>query len=99
MHSDRRRRTEVLSHLLEKAGVQGYLTTDDLMEVYPEVNKDAERLSVILMALRRRGVDILDSEDGTIQRMNPRPLSLNLNPRTPPSQTMPLPPTIRLDST
>lgn len=62
MHSDRRRRTEVLSHLLEKAGVQGYLTTDDLMEVYPEVNKDAERLSVILMALRRRGVDILDTE-------------------------------------
>jgi RNA polymerase primary sigma factor len=32
------------------------------MEVYPEVHKDAERLSVILMALRRRGVDILDSE-------------------------------------
>jgi RNA polymerase primary sigma factor len=48
--------------LLEKAGVQGYLTTDDLMEVYPDVHKDAERLSVILMALRRRGVDILDSE-------------------------------------
>lgn len=64
MHSDRRKRTEVLSHLLEKAGVQGYLTTDDLMEVYPEVNQDAERLSVILMALRRRGVDILDSDGG-----------------------------------
>ncbi len=62
MHPDRRRRTEVLSHLIEKAGVQGYLTTDDLMEVYPEVNQDAERLSVILMALRRRGVDILDSD-------------------------------------
>ena len=62
MHPDRRRRTEVLSHLLEKAGVQGYLTTDDLMEIYPEVHKDAERLSVILMALRRRGVDIVDTE-------------------------------------
>ena len=52
MHSDRHKRTEVLSHLLEKAGVKGYLTTDDLMEVYPDVNKDTERLSVILMALR-----------------------------------------------
>jgi len=62
VHPDRRKRKEVLSHLLEKAGVQGYLTTDDLMEVYPEVNEDAERLSVILMALRRRGVDIVDSE-------------------------------------
>ncbi len=62
VHPDHRKRKEVLSHLLEKAGVQGYLTTDDLMEVYPEVNEDAERLSVILMALRRRGVDIVDSE-------------------------------------
>lgn len=62
MHPDRRKRKEVLSHLLEKAGVQGYLTTDDLIEVYPEVNEDAERLSVILMALRRRGVDIVDPE-------------------------------------
>jgi RNA polymerase primary sigma factor len=74
VHPDRQRRTEVLSHLLEKAGVQGYLTTDDLIEVYPEVNKDAERLSVILMALRRRGVDILDSEgdyDATIDDSTP----------------------------
>ena len=62
VHPDRRNRKEVLSHLLEKAGMQGYLTTDDLMEVYPEVNEDAERLSVILMALRRRGVDIVDTE-------------------------------------
>ena len=74
MHPDRHRRTEVLSHLLEKAGVQGYLTTDDLMEVYPEVNKDAERLSVILMALRRRGVDILDSngaDDASVDEITP----------------------------
>ncbi len=62
-HPDRRRqRDEVLHLLLEKAGVQGYLTTDDLMEAYPEVNTDAERLSVILTVLRRRGVDIVDAE-------------------------------------
>lgn len=80
MHSDRRRRTEVLSHLLEKAGVQGYLTTDDLMEVYPEVNKDAERLSVILMALRRRGVDILDSEEGEDAVDESTPLEFDFEP-------------------
>ena len=81
MHSDRRRRTEVLSHLLEKAGVQGYLTTDDLMEVYPEVNKDAERLSVILMALRRRGVDILDSEEGDDTADESTPLEFEFEPQ------------------
>jgi RNA polymerase primary sigma factor len=55
-----RHRNEVLNTLLEKAGVQGYLTTDDLIEAYPEV--DSERLSVILLALRRRGVDVYDPE-------------------------------------
>ena len=48
--------------LLEKADVQGYLTTEDLMEFYPNGDEDAEHLSAIVLALRRRGVDILDRE-------------------------------------
>ena len=52
--------------LLEKADVQGYLTTEDLIEVYPDVSKDAEHLSAILVVLRRRGVDILD-DDGILE--------------------------------
>ena len=80
MHSDHHKRTEVLSHLLEKAGVQGYLTTDDLMEVYPDVNKDTERLSVILMALRRRGVDILDADGGDETGDEAAPLESELEP-------------------
>ncbi|MEN6409554.1 MAG: sigma-70 family RNA polymerase sigma factor [Anaerolineaceae bacterium] len=49
--------------LLEKADVQGYLTTEDLMEVYPNGDEDAEHLSALVVALRRRGVDILDREN------------------------------------
>lgn len=94
MHVDRRKRTEVLSHLLEKAGVQGYLTTDDLMEVYPEVNKDAERLSVILMALRRRGVDILDSENGDETADEDTPLEFDFE-----SQGKPIPESFAVDDT
>jgi RNA polymerase primary sigma factor len=60
---DRRRRNrEILDLLLEKASVQGYLTTDDLLEVYPDVGEDAERLSVIMLSLRHRGVDVVDPE-------------------------------------
>ena len=60
---DRRHRNrEVLSLLLEKASVQGYLTTDDLLEISPEVGEDTERLSVIMLALRNRGVDVMDPE-------------------------------------
>jgi RNA polymerase primary sigma factor len=59
----RNRSTEILSMLLEKADIQGYLTTEDLMEVYPNASDDRERLEAILGTLRRRGVDILDPED------------------------------------
>jgi RNA polymerase primary sigma factor len=63
-HLERRRRQrETLSILLEKASLQGYLTTDDVVEVYPEIGEDAERLSVIMLVLRSRGVDIVDSEN------------------------------------
>jgi RNA polymerase primary sigma factor len=48
--------------LLEKADIQGYLTTEDLMEFYPDVSKDAERIEAVMVALRRHGVEILDNE-------------------------------------
>jgi RNA polymerase primary sigma factor len=48
--------------LLEKADIQGYLTMDDLMEAYPEISSDVDRMESFMTALRRRGVDILDDE-------------------------------------
>ena len=69
--------------LLEKADVQGYLTTDDLIEVYPDVSRDAEHLEAVMLMLRRRGVDILDHEqtayyydDGS----DDSPIDSDLNP-------------------
>ena len=53
---------EVFSQLMEKASVQGYLTTDDLLDASPELGEDSERLSIIMLALRHRGVDMLDSD-------------------------------------
>jgi len=58
----RRRCTEIISMLLEKADVQGYLTTEDLIEVYPDVSSDADRFEAVVMALRRHGVDFLDQD-------------------------------------
>ncbi len=48
--------------LLEKADIRGYLTTEDLMEAYPDVGQDTDHLEAILVALKRRGVDVVDSE-------------------------------------
>ena len=57
------KRQLALRTLMDKASVQGYLTTDDLMDAFPDTSGDMERLSVVLIALRRRGVDIVDSDD------------------------------------
>ena len=56
------KRQLALHMLMDKASVQGYLTTDDLMDAFPDTSEDMERLSVLLTALRRRGVDIVDSD-------------------------------------
>ena len=58
---DRRHNREVLNLLLEKASIQGYLTTEDLLDVSPDVDEDVERMSVIMLALRNRGVNVSGS--------------------------------------
>lgn len=55
------RRSEALHLLIEKAGVQGYLTTDDLLQAYPEASQNAEHLTVLATSLRKRGVEVFDS--------------------------------------
>ena len=68
---DRRQRNrELLDLLLEKASVQGYLTADDLLDVSPDVS-DAECLSVIMLALRHRGVEVVDLEYDSTQVETP----------------------------
>lgn len=61
--------------LLEKADIQGYLTTEDLMEFYPDVSKDAERIESAMLVLRRHGVEILDAELENDLAENDLPLS------------------------
>jgi RNA polymerase primary sigma factor len=59
---DRPHNREILGQLMEKASVQGYLTTDDLLDASPELGEDTERLSFLMLALRHRGVEMLDSD-------------------------------------
>jgi RNA polymerase primary sigma factor len=55
---------EVLDTLLEKADVQGYLTTGDILEVFPWDGDDDERLLELFGLLHRQGVEIVIEEDG-----------------------------------
>lgn len=53
---------KALDALLERAETQGYLTIEDLMEVFPEGDEDVESLSAIMLQLHREGVEIFDQE-------------------------------------
>jgi RNA polymerase primary sigma factor len=68
---DRRHNREVLNLLLEKASIQGYLTTEDLLDASPDVDEDVERMSVIMLALRNRGVNVMDPDFNTISGEQP----------------------------
>ncbi len=56
-------RFETLDNLLEKADLQGYLTTGDIMEAFPWDGEDDERLLELFGILHRQGVDIVIEED------------------------------------
>jgi RNA polymerase primary sigma factor len=59
----KQKRQLAMRMLMAKAGAQGYLTSHDLMEVFPDTSQDAERLTSLLAVLRRRGIDIVDTDD------------------------------------
>ncbi|MBI2759656.1 MAG: sigma-70 family RNA polymerase sigma factor [Chloroflexi bacterium] len=48
---------------MEKAGIQGYLTTDDLMEVFPDSARNSEKLRALFATLQHRGVDVIDTDE------------------------------------
>jgi RNA polymerase primary sigma factor len=67
---------EALGTLLEKADLQGYLTTEDIAVVFPWDGEDEERMLELFALLRRRGVEILLEEDNDVE---PDPSRLELS--------------------
>jgi RNA polymerase primary sigma factor len=65
-----------LDILIEKAGLQGYLSTDDILEVFPDATQNNEHLALLLSTLRRRDVCVLDSNNQTTnQELSADPIS------------------------
>ncbi len=54
------RNGEVLSTLLEKADVQGYLTPDDITEIFTWGDDDDEQLTDLVTFLKQQGIEIAD---------------------------------------
>jgi RNA polymerase primary sigma factor len=53
---------ELVAELLEKADVQGYLTTDDVLEILPDVEDSLDQLDELFFVLQEAGVEILDEK-------------------------------------
>jgi RNA polymerase primary sigma factor len=51
-----------LTALIERAELQGYLTLEDILEVYPKAAEENELKNDLVFALRKQGVDILDDQ-------------------------------------
>ena len=51
---------EILSSLLDKAGTQGYLTINDILEINPQMGEINPKKSSLVAYLHHIGVDILD---------------------------------------
>jgi RNA polymerase primary sigma factor len=72
---------EALDTLLEKADLQGYLTTGDILEVFPWDGEDDERLLELFGLLHRQGVEIILEEDSEpepdLSKLDNSPLYFN----------------------
>lgn len=53
-------KTEIVRALLNKANAQGYLTIDDILDIYPQIDESNSQKSRLILYLRNLGVDILD---------------------------------------
>ncbi len=75
---------EALDTLLEKADVQGYLTTGDILEAFPWDGEDDERLLELFGLLHRQGIEIVIEEDTEAEPDLSKidPSTLDINPST-----------------
>ncbi len=53
---------KIAPELLEKAREQGYLTPDDILEVFPEAEENLDQLEEIFSLLYEAGIEVYDSE-------------------------------------
>jgi RNA polymerase primary sigma factor len=53
---------DVVGELLDKAEVQGYLTTDDILDLLPEAEETLDQLEEIFILLHEAGIEVYDDK-------------------------------------
>ena len=60
-------------HLMDKAEDQGYLTVDDVLELFPEAEKNLSEIEDLMMYLYDQGIEIITPDGRGEQRAPPKP--------------------------
>jgi RNA polymerase primary sigma factor len=53
---------DVVGELLDKAEIQGYLTTDDILDLLPEAEETLEQLDEVFILLHEVGIEVYDDK-------------------------------------
>jgi RNA polymerase primary sigma factor len=53
---------DVIGDLLEKAEAQGYLTTDDILDLLPDAEESIEQLEEVFILLHETGIEVYDDK-------------------------------------
>jgi RNA polymerase primary sigma factor len=65
------RKADVVGELLEKAEPQGYLTMDDVIEMFPDPEERVDEVEEIFVSLSKAGIEVRDAEDGVQESKKP----------------------------
>ncbi|MDY7078727.1 MAG: sigma-70 family RNA polymerase sigma factor [Chloroflexota bacterium] len=69
---------DVVRELLDKAEIQGYLTTDDILNMLPEAEETLEQLEEIFILLHEAGIEVYDDKIDIIEEEG-QPLSIAIS--------------------
>jgi RNA polymerase primary sigma factor len=65
----------VVGELLDKAEIQGYLTTDDILDLLPEAEETLDQLEEVFILLHNAGIEVfdekVDDETGAVHETDP----------------------------
>lgn len=73
MAEERWHKREAFSALVEKGDYQGYVTHEDILTVFPEVEDSEEKLDRIQSFFRRTGIDVFEDQSQVPEHLIPEP--------------------------
>ena len=63
---------DVVAELMEKAELQGYLTMDDVIEVFPDPEERVDEVEEVFIRLNEAGIEVYDEKEDVETAIQPQ---------------------------